>query len=508
MRSLPVGFSLALAALFSVVILGVFNTRSDLQTLQTTSQENIFWSAAQVEREYGALQVELARLAVDPAVDANTVRKRFDILWSRVAIFGQGEIGERLLADPEVRETHTKLSALLEKLDPLIVSLQDGPSASRDEISLSLRQFESVVRSSTIRVLHSDENRFAEIRNAMREGMMLTAAALLLTILVALALAILATRDARKSAILAKAATAAAASRKQFFSMMSHELRTPLNGMLGSLALMKDEPDRETQRILIDEAHASAHRLSNLVTDALDLNADDALEMDPSLFKVTDIVEAIRNSIEPELRRRDAVFTVSGIPETVDFLKCDFRRLTHALSHLTINALQRGNAQEIRLYIAVADEKLSIEIGTDVTLPHDAFGETLARGIIERLGGTIESHESMRAIEVPVKVVHLAAQLVFSSNALSRMYEALLKASGIATFDGGSKPADIVLVEAGQDPKSCSALRRENQDAVIIACGTPTSPHAFDEISRTPDDLMRAVHAALGRVRSRQEIAA
>jgi len=290
--------------------------------------------------------------------------------------------------------------------------------------------------------------------------------------------------------------------------MMSHELRTPLNGMLGSLALMKDEPDSETRRILIDEAHASAHRLSNLVTDALDLNADDDLEIQPSLFKVADLVETVRKSIEPELQRRDAKFYTTGILQDLDFLKCDLRRLTHALSHLVINALQRGGAQEVRLYIAVKDERLSIEIGTDVSLPHDAFGETLARGIIERLHGTVESRETMRIVKVPIEIVHLTGQLVFSSNSLSRMYEALLKANGVATYAAGLRPTDIIVVEAAHDPKSIAALRRENAEAVIIACGTPPASHTFDEIARTSDDLMRAVHAALGQMRSNQEIAA
>ena len=508
MKSLPFGFGLALAALFSVVILGVVNTRSDLHTLQTTSQENIFWSAAQVEREYGALQVELSRLAVDPSGDADAVRRRFDILWSRVGVFGHGQIGERLLSDPTVRQTNERLKSLLEELDPLVAKLSDGPSAVRDEIATALRQLEGDVRASTVLVLHSDENRFAEIRNAMREGMFLTASALLLTLFVAMALAIIATRDARKNASLAKAATSAAASRKQFFSMMSHELRTPLNGLLGSLALMRDEPDRATSRILIDEAHASAHRLSNLVTDALDLNADDDLELRPALFRVADLIGIIKKSIDPELNRRDAMLHVTGMVDSSHFLFCDFQRLSHALSHLMTNALQRGGAQEIRLFVSFENETLSIEMGTDVTLPHDAFGETLARGIIGRLGGSVESRGSTRAISVPAPTVHLTGQLIFSSNALLRMYDALLKANGIETFPAGIKSTNIVLVEAAKDAKSFATLRRDNPSAVLIACGTPTEPHTFDEIAKSPDDLMRAVHTALGQMRSDQELAA
>jgi len=88
------------------------------------------------------------------------------------------------------------------------------------------------------------------------------------------------------------------------------------------------------------------------------------------------------------------------------------------------------------------------------------------------------------------------------------MYEALLKAKGVATFPAGSRPTDIVLVEAAQDATAFAAIRHQNSDAVIIACGMPSADHGFDEVARTPEDLMRAVHAALGQAHPNQEIAA
>ena len=87
------------------------------------------------------------------------------------------------------------------------------------------------------------------------------------------------------------------------------------------------------------------------------------------------------------------------------------------------------------------------------------------------------------------------------------MYDALLKTNGITTYPAGTKPTDLILVEAAKDTKTFEALRRDNPDAVMIACGTPTEAYTFDEIVDSPDDLMRAVHAALGQTRSHQELA-
>lgn len=508
MRSLPFSFGLALAALVSVVVLGVVNTRSDLQTLHDTSQENIFWSAAQVERQYGSLQVELARMVIEPSSSADAVRRQFDILWSRVELFGEGDVGTRLLAYDNVRDVHERLIALLKTLDPTVANLTDGDVEGAADILSKLEQLEPDVRASTVRVLRGDEQRFSEIRNAMREGMLLTAAALILTVIVALTLIVLVTRDARKKAALAAAATSAATSRKQFFSTMSHELRTPLNGMLGALALVREEEDAATRKLLIEEAQSSAHRLSNLVTDAIDLNADDDLELKPVLFRVSELIDAVQKFVEPELLRRDAKLRVAGMISHPGFVKADFGRISNALSHIAINALQRGGAQELRLFVSIENKTLSVEVGTDVTLPHDAFGETLARGIVERIGGSVDARETMRVVTVPITPVDLTAKLAFNSRALRRMYEALLKANAIEPTEAPLSAVSIVLVEATNDASLFSALRREHGNAVLIACGVPSNGDLFDGVASTPDELMKAIQTALDMKDGQLELAA
>jgi len=162
------------------------------------------------------------------------------------------------------------------------------------------------------------------------------------------------------------------------------------------------------------------------------------------------------------------------------------------------------------LFIELNQDRLSIEIGTDVMLPHDAFGETLARGIIERLGGTVIPRETKRVVTVPVEIVNLSARLSFGSKALLRMYEALLNANGIDVIpnDFTEIPVDILLVEAAQDTATYSDLRSRNPDAALIACGMGNSAYAFDETAKTPDDLMRAIQSALGRVSPPMELAA
>jgi hypothetical protein len=269
--------------------------------------------------------------------------------------------------------------------------------------------------------------------------------------------------------------------------------------MLGSLALVRDETNHATRRELIDEAHASAHRLSNLVADALDLNADDDLEISPILFRLADLVEDVKAAITPELRRRGAVLRVTGIVQNPALLKCDMVRLRNGLSHLIINAVQRANAREIRLFVDVSKESIAIEIRTDVILPHDAFGETLARGLIGRLGGTVDAMGSSRVVTVPVEMVEVAAKLYFNSRALQCMYAALLKANGIDRVEGTVERVDVILVEAAHELEGSIELRRQHPGAVVIVCGTTTTQENHDGVADTPDALMPTVNAALMR---------
>ena len=76
---------------------GYIMQREDLRTLQEVSKENIMWSAAQLEIELHRFIETIGHLgAGDGNVRSEDVVERFDILWSRVALFGTGDVGERL----------------------------------------------------------------------------------------------------------------------------------------------------------------------------------------------------------------------------------------------------------------------------------------------------------------------------------------------------------------------------------------------------------------------------
>jgi len=495
MRALPFGFGLIIAALVSLIIVGVAIVRADLAALHGTSKENVFWSAAQVEREFNALQVAIARHALDPRDEGKMVRRRFDILWSRLELFRTGDVGKRLIRKESVRATIDDLMTTLRELDPAVQSLRNDGALAK-EIGDRLAQSSAAVRRATIDVLHTDEARFADIREDMRRGLLMTAGAVFLSLLLAIGTAFIFHRHAKRSAALARTAREASESKARFFSMMSHELRTPLNGLLGALNLLRDLPAGANRVRLLDEASGSAHRLSDVLTDALTLGADDGVPAVQTVFSSLDIASAQKIILASELSRRGANLTVKidGAPA---YAEGDVTRLNNATSHLLRSVLQRGGATELLLEIKIDVEMIVLIASSDTETPSEAFGETLARGLLESSGGALNRTESGWQLSMPISRIAPKARLSLSSTSMAGLYKKLLNARGIAIAEADENDFQIILTDPVLDETERTYLRETFPNSRIIACGPTDLAAEFDAVLHSPNDLSDAVASAL-----------
>ena len=99
---IPIGITrgLAAVALVGLMVLAVLGFRAqekDMESLRESSQEIIYWSTSQGEAELGRFMAVLGRFALgEPDVTARQVNRQFDIFWSRVELFRQGEVGRRI----------------------------------------------------------------------------------------------------------------------------------------------------------------------------------------------------------------------------------------------------------------------------------------------------------------------------------------------------------------------------------------------------------------------------
>lgn len=127
------------------------------QRLSYTISENVLWAAAQNEIELNQFITALADAAslVDTA-SFSQLEKRFDILWSRLALYEQGVLAKSVENQPELR---AHISALFEDLKAIEPKLLANPDqASLLEMRLRIRRHVEPLRQITTAALSSDRS--------------------------------------------------------------------------------------------------------------------------------------------------------------------------------------------------------------------------------------------------------------------------------------------------------------------------------------------------------------
>jgi two-component system, OmpR family, sensor kinase len=127
-----------------------------------------------------------------------------------------------------------------------------------------------------------------------------------------------------------------------FVAMASHELRTPLAALRAEL----DDADRADTSIAeyrqaLREAQGDVIRLDSLVTSLLELaaNQEDLKRVERRPVPLPEIISAVVRSVDPLVRRQEAVVTTEVSEEIV---LVDRVRVEHALGNLVNNALTHG----------------------------------------------------------------------------------------------------------------------------------------------------------------------
>jgi signal transduction histidine kinase len=192
------------------------------------------------------------------------------------------------------------------------------------------------------------------------------------------------------------AARAAAAAKDQFLATLSHEFRTPLHAILGYLDVLDTSPSSADAVVRegVDRMRVNACRLQHLLEELL--------------------------PITHELIEGKAVTIACELDPQVDDLCTDRRKLGRALTCLLNNAAKFTDAGEIRIRsrraangtveVSIADTGIGIA-ASDLSVIFEDFrqadgsftrrfgglgiGLTLARELIDLLGGTLDLHSEV-----------------------------------------------------------------------------------------------------------------
>jgi len=156
-----------------------------------------------------------------------------------------------------------------------------------------------------------------------------------------------------------------------FLSNMSHELRTPLNAILGLASSMREEADNEKIRINCETIRYASYGLISSVNDILDFSRIEKgeLRLDRSEFKIQEVFEKLRGTIQSQTRDKGLAFTFSSNVDAGISVYGDPVRLEQMLYNLLGNACKFTPEGTVGLTVdaKISDKKMSVSIAISDT---------------------------------------------------------------------------------------------------------------------------------------------
>ena len=147
----------------------------------------------------------------------------------------------------------------------------------------------------------------------------------------------------QQAAMQKKAAEEAAAAKETFLANISHEIKTPLNGISGLIELLQSSPSLdEEKREMVEVVHNAFHRLTDFLTDTLELAKIEQGKTTPAsiLFDPLSVLGEL-SMVAHELSKRSGVAIRSQTDPKIPLLvKGDPKFLVKVVSVVLSNAFK------------------------------------------------------------------------------------------------------------------------------------------------------------------------
>lgn len=496
-----------------------------LNAMQLASQENIAWSASQLERELSRFRDSLGASQAGHSNSSADINQRFDVLWSRVAIFQRGNVGQRLHEYDLEGNVVGRLFEELKRHEVAVVSISSFDFTTLGEIHAAFYPYSDELSDLSRRIFIGEEQKAAAVRAQMRQGANFALYASIFTVVLVIGAMIYFVIEgrvfrklAKQNHVLAERFKQASLVKSRFLTMMSHELRTPMNGVLGLLAVARNSEADPAQKSLLDQADRSANRMLGMLTDILDFAALENAELDleSKPFFTNELLLALPELLGPVAHQVDARLNVTAVSDLPIMLKGDITRLRRAYALIITYFLETAGAREIEMRLSYADGCLNANIYVDYldggwspdlifgdrsesddSFASEGLGPSVARVLVAKMGGEIrlgnsEDGKILLEIDVPVPAMEtrrLKTMLKVQSAPMEMICKSTLSTLPIDFVPSeGVDNAEVVLMESGamDEQTKVAALRAKYPAALIFGIGRTSMPSLFDFTAEMP----------------------
>lgn len=351
---------------FSGSLLFSLHKLSDTRAVLYGSRATGSWVAFNAELEYRHFMESLTHYGLgDGNVTHEELIDRFDIMWSRIPLLVDGPDAKRLVQTKVAPALARDMIATLERLEPLVMSLEHGDRAGYQEIHEALEPFGPRLRDTLIiaEIDLKQEFRQQTIETAYRQvflsfvGVLLAGGILILVLLLQLRRAARLSEQYRRASAEADAANRA---KSDFLARMTHELRTPLTAVIGYSELLHEEALETGNTGMLDDldriGFAGQHLLA-MINETLDLAKIETgrAVLSAEAVDVRQLALDVLDAIQP-LIRKNRNRLESAVAET-GFILADATKLRQILFNLLSNAAKFTTDGVIRLNIERVSDK-------------------------------------------------------------------------------------------------------------------------------------------------------